>query len=118
MVVLVVISIIEVTVYSYLINPGQDVSVYDAHAQVSAPWVSGIFGFVIFFFVVRHWSMRKSEGVLRLTILFTLAYVTLDVIILFVYGVNWADFYATFIFANGVKFLGGLTAHYFYHRKI
>lgn len=33
MITLVVLSFIEVTVYSYLINPGQNESVYEAHAN-------------------------------------------------------------------------------------
>ena len=51
MIVLVILSFLEVAVYSYLINPGQEQSVYEAHANTSAPYISGIFGFIVFFFV-------------------------------------------------------------------
>lgn len=39
---LIIISFIEVALYSYFVNPGQEFSVYEAHAQISAPYVSGI----------------------------------------------------------------------------
>ncbi len=39
MITLVIISFLEVAVYSYLINPGQENSVYEAHAEFSAPFV-------------------------------------------------------------------------------
>ena len=48
MIILVGISFLEVAIYSYVINPGQDASVYDAHAMDSAPYISAIFGFIIF----------------------------------------------------------------------
>src|SRR5690606_11192517 len=61
MITLVVLSFIEVTVYSYLINPGQNESVYEAHANASAPYISAVFGFVIFFLVVRYWKKTIPE---------------------------------------------------------
>lgn len=48
-----IISFIEVAVYSYLINPGQAESVFKAHANSSAPYISGIFGFIVFFFYCK-----------------------------------------------------------------
>lgn len=54
MISLVVISIIEVAFYSYAVNPGQEAKVYETHANFSAPFISGIFGFIIFFFIARH----------------------------------------------------------------
>jgi hypothetical protein len=59
MITLVIISFLEVAVYSYLINPGQEQSVYEAHAEVSAPYISGIFGFTIFFLVARYWKKKE-----------------------------------------------------------
>jgi len=53
MITLVIISFLEVAVYSYLINPGHEQSVYEAHANNSAPYISGIFGFIVFFLVAR-----------------------------------------------------------------
>jgi hypothetical protein len=114
---LVLISFIEVAVYSYVINPGQEMSIYDEHANVSAPWISGIFGFIVFFLVVRYWAKKKYESLLKLSVLFVLAYITLDLIILIAFGVNWAEFHPIVLMANGAKLTGSLTAYYFYRPK-
>ncbi|MGZ5244468.1 MAG: hypothetical protein ACXWDO_09805 [Bacteroidia bacterium] len=106
MAVLVAISFIEVAIYAYLVNPGHDQAFYDAHAQVSAPYISGIFGFIVFFLVSRYWKKKGYENAFRLAMLFPLIYVLIDVVILFAAGVNWADFILIFIIANTAKFLG------------
>jgi hypothetical protein len=103
---LVVISILEVTLYSYVINPGHEVGVYDAHAEFSAPYISGIFGFVVFFLVARFWKKKHFENAFQLALLFPLTYVVLDIVILFVADVVWADFILIFVLADGAKFLG------------
>src|SRR5687767_13556225 len=106
MITLVIISFLEVAVYSYLINPGQEESVYEAHANVSAPYISGIFGFIIFFLVARHWKKKGYQNVSKLIFLFPLIYVLLDIIIITAAGVKWSDFFLIFLIANAAKFLG------------
>ncbi len=106
MITLVIISFLEVAVYSYLINPGQEQSVYEAHAGVSAPYISGIFGFIVFFLVARYWKKKEYPNVFRLVILYPLIYVLLDIIIITAAGVIWADFILIFAIANTAKFLG------------
>jgi len=119
-IVLVLISFIEVAVYSYLINPGQDISVYDAHAMESAPWISCIFGFLVFFLVVRYWGKKKYDDLLKLTVFFALTYITIDLIIMVIaisMGEDWTKIYPMFLVANGAKFFGGLAAYYIYKPK-
>ena len=106
MITLIILSILEVTLYSYVVNPGQDISVYDAHAQVTAPYVSGICGFIIFFLVARFWKKRGNENAFKLTLLFPATYVLLDILVLLIAGVEWSGFILTFILANGAKFYG------------
>ena len=106
MITLVLISFLEVAVYSYLINPGQVESVYEAHANASAPYISGIFGFIIFFLVARYWKKKEYPNVFKLVILFPLIYVLLDIIIITAAGVKWSDFILIFAIANTAKFLG------------
>lgn len=106
MITLVIISFLEVAVYSYLINPGQDQSVYEAHANISAPYISGIFGFIVFFLVTRHWKKKEYPNVLKLVILYPLIYVLLDIVIITAAGVKWSDFIIIFAIANTAKFLG------------
>jgi hypothetical protein len=108
MITLVIISILEVAIYSYIINPGQDDSVYGTHAGFSAPYISGIFGFIIFFLVARYWKKRGYENVSKLIFLFPLMYVLLDLTVILLAGAvdSWKDFGLVFILANGAKFLG------------
>ena len=113
MVVLMILSFIEVAIYSYLVNPGHDAAFYDAHAMASAPWISGIFGFIIFFFVVRYWA-RKNYDSLKLCLLFFLTYLIIDFIIVTAFAVSWKDYLLVFVIANGAKLLGGLAGHYSY----
>lgn len=106
MITLVIISFLEVAIYSYIINPGQDQSVYEAHANITAPYISGIFGFIIFFLVTRHWKKKEYPNVLRLAILYPLIYVLVDIVLITAAGVKWADFILIFALANTAKFLG------------
>ncbi len=107
MITLVIISILEVAFYSYVINPGHEVSVYDAHAKVSAPYISGIFGFIVFFLVARYWKKKEYQDLFKLVILFPLTYVLLDITVLLLAGLeDWSDFILIFILANAAKFLG------------
>ncbi|MET0946407.1 MAG: hypothetical protein ABWY22_13425 [Flavobacterium sp.] len=107
MIALVIISILEVTLYSYVINPGQAVSVYEEHAKFSAPFISGIFGLIIFFLIARHWKKKEYENGSRLIFFFPLTYVLLDLVIILLAGtVDWVNFILIFILANGAKFLG------------
>ncbi len=106
MITLVIISFLEVTVYSYVINPGQENSVYEAHAEVFAPFISGLFGFIIFFLVARHWKKKEYQNLLKLIFLFPFIYVLLDIVIITTAGVKWSDFILIFAIANAAKFLG------------
>lgn len=106
MITLVIISFLEVAIYSYIINPGQDQSVYEAHANITAPYISGIFGFIIFFLVTRHWKKKEYPNVMRLAILYPLIYVLVDIVVITAAGVKWADFILIFALANTAKFLG------------
>ena len=111
MVTLVLISFLEVAVYSYLINPGQDPLVYDAHANDSAPYISGIFGFIIFFLVARYWKRKGLDHVGKLAILYPLIYILLDILIITTAGVNWSDFIIIFLLANAAKSLGSFLGY-------
>jgi len=112
MITLIIISILEVTVYSYFINSRQDFSVYEAHAEISAPYVSGIFGFIIFFLVARYWKRKEFPNLLKLIFLFPLIYVLLDLTIIVIDGtVEWSSFILIFILANGAKFLGSFLGY-------
>lgn len=54
-----------VAVYSYVINPGQPLAVYQAHAQASGPWVSILAGLPLFYAVSR-WIARNRPTALTM----------------------------------------------------
>ena len=58
-----------VAVYSYLINPGQPMTTYEAHAQASGPWVSVLAGAPIFYAASR-WIARSRPTALALFSIF------------------------------------------------
>lgn len=112
MICLVLISFLEVAVYSYMINPGQDVSVYDAHAELTAPYISGVFGFLVFFLVVRYWKKKGYQNVFKLMLLFPTVYVLMDILVLLLAGFDqWSDYFLIIILANGAKFLGSFLGY-------
>ena len=112
MITLVIISILEVTFYSYVVNSGHEASVYETHAKFSAPFISGIFGFIVFFLVARYWKKKEYKDLFKLVILFPLTYVLLDLLILLLAGtVQWSDFIFIFTLANGAKFLGSYSGY-------
>ncbi len=113
MIVLVALSFAEVAVYSYLIYPAQAQSVYEAHANLSAPYISGIFGFIIFFLVARYWARKEYPNAFKLAILFPITYIVLDSIIITAAGVKWSDFILIFAIANTAKFLGSYLGYKF-----
>ncbi|MFN5549794.1 MAG: hypothetical protein ACK5BJ_11655, partial [Bacteroidota bacterium] len=86
-------------------------SVYEAHANTSAPYISGIFGFIVFFLVARYWKKKGYPDVFKLIVLFPLIYLVLDVIIITAAGVNWTDFFLIFAIANSSKFLGSFLGY-------
>ena len=107
MMILVIISVLEVTAYSYVVSPGQDVSFYNAHAELSAPYISGIFGFIVFFLITRYWTKKGYADVARLAVLFPLTYVLLDISVISLSAFDqWPSFIWIFVIANAAKFLG------------
>jgi hypothetical protein len=54
-----------VAIYSYVIDPGEPVATYQAHAQVSGPWVSILAGAPIFYAASR-WIARSLATALAL----------------------------------------------------
>ncbi len=113
-IILIILSILEVAVYSYLIEPGHDEAYYQEHAQVSAPWVSGIFGFVLTFLFVKLFIDRNRHRHLLFAIGLPLVYVALDVLILLPFGIDWNAHLPVLLMANGAKLAGALLAFYLY----
>ena len=62
-------TFVWVAIYSYVINPGQPVATYQAHAQVAGPWVSILAGAPIFYAASR-WIARTRPTALALFAIF------------------------------------------------
>ncbi len=61
----IVAAFVWVAFYSYVLNPGQSMAVYEQHAQSSGPWVSIIAGFPIFYLASR-WIAKSVPTALAL----------------------------------------------------
>lgn len=106
---------IEVAIYSIFINPGKNKIIYEQHATQSLPWIAGIIGFFLFFFIVKYWAKRQTSNLGILTLLFFLIYISLDfIIVLIAFPASVKISPLTFVLANGAKLLGSITSYYCY----
>ena len=112
MAILVVCSFIEVAIYSYLINPGKNEAFYEAHSMASAPYISAILGFLLFFTTVRIWKKKDYSNVKTLAFLFPAVYFLIDLGLMIGFSVNWAEIWLIFILSNLAKFLGSMLGVY------
>ena len=63
-VLLVAAAFLWVAIYSHLIAPGQEVSVYRQYAQAASPWVSVIVGVPLFYLLGRWLKSRRAAALL------------------------------------------------------
>jgi hypothetical protein len=111
-IILIAISIVEVAVYSYLVAPDKDEAFYEAHAQVSGPWVSGICGSVLIFLFVRNFIKKNNHRHLTYTIALPSAYMALDILMLLPFNINWAEHLPVFLMANGPKIAASFIGYF------
>ncbi|RYY26933.1 MAG: hypothetical protein EOO04_10145 [Chitinophagaceae bacterium] len=110
-VVLIICSVIEVTIYSYLINPGHEQSYYQRHAELSGPWVSGVLGSLFVFLIVRRYLLRHEDRRLDFTLALPLLYIIMDVIILLPFQINWKEHLPVLLAANGAKLAASILTY-------
>lgn len=106
-VILIVISILEVFIYS-LIRPSESESFYEKHAELTAPYVSLIFGFFIFFFVLRMFARNRFGQRFNITLAIVAIYTITDFVIVQWAGVNWKEHLLIFTLSAVFKAFGGL----------
>jgi hypothetical protein len=63
-------SFVWVAIYSYVVNPGQPIEVYQQYAQSSAPWVSILAGLPIFFAAARWVARNRPSAIAMWAIVF------------------------------------------------
>ena len=115
-VVLILLSIIEVAIYSYIISPGKDQAFYNAHATVTAPWISAIFGSLLMFFLVRRFIKRFSQQRLTYAIWLPAIYIAIDLIFFLASGYEVKDFGYQFVLAAVPKVVAVVVAYFMYSR--
>lgn len=116
-VILITLSIAEVFVYSIVFNPGQDHKTYEAHAQVSAPYVSILFGIPVFYLITR--MLFSKNGDKKSEVLYGLPaiYIMLDIAMLIPYQIDWMGHLWVFALSFGTKFLGTYAGVRFYKTR-
>jgi len=108
------IHILYMVAYSYVINPGQDVPHYQAHARMSAPYSSIVVGMPLMFLVCR-WVGGRFAARFRLTaaLLIWLVYLLIDVTVLVFAGEIFRLallFIISFVTKFAAAYLGGVAA--------
>ncbi len=113
-IILIALTILEVAIYSYLIAPNKDEGFYKAHAQISGPWVSGIFGSLIIFLLVRNFIKKNNDRHLTYTIALPLTYIAMDILMLLPFKINWREYLPILLMANGVKIAASFLSYFIY----
>ena len=116
-IILILISILEVTIYSYLIVPGKEKEFYEAHAAVAGPWVSAIFGSLLMFFAVKRFLKRFSQQQLTYAIWLPVIYIEIDLILIFAAGYELKDFLYQSVLATVPKIFAVTLAYFLYRNK-
>lgn len=104
-IILIALSILEVVIFSALIEPGQQPTYYEEHAQLTAPYISIIFGIILFFFISRllvkkRYNQRKLIGLILPAI-----YIVMDLVILLLSDTDWGQQHLIFMISFITKIL-------------
>jgi hypothetical protein len=110
-IILIALSILETAIYSYLINPGQPLEVYQRHANESGPWISTIFGFTLIYFFVYKLNKGKTVNPFIIGIVLPLAYVVTDMVLLVAMGFD-SSMLPVQLGYSSVKIAAGVIAAY------
>lgn len=116
-VVLVLMSIVEVAIYSYLINPGHEKEFYSKHAEQSGPWISAIFGTLLIFFLVKRFIRRFSHQHLPYALALPIIYTISDSLFFIASGAGTQVFTFQFIMSHAIKIGAGLLAYSVYSKN-
>ena len=96
-IILIVLSILEVVAYSTIINPGHEQSFYEQHAQTTAPYISIIFGIILFFFISRLLVKKRYDNRQVIALALPITYIIIDIVIMQLSDTDWGQQYFIFI---------------------
>lgn len=114
---LIAISILAGLLYSTFVNPGKDAAYYKSHAEITGPWISGIFGSVLAFVIVKRYIMRNANRYLAFAILFPVIYYITDIMLLSFFPVKWSEILPVLLLSNGAKLAAALLSYYLFGRQ-
>lgn len=106
-IILIILTIIEVFIYS-IINPNHEDSFYRDHVEVSGPYISIFFGFILFYFVTRLLSKKFIRNKILIALSLPIIYTIMDFLMVHFSGVYWQEHFIIFIISFIVKTLGSL----------
>ncbi len=102
-----------VAIYSYLIAPGQPIAAYQAHAQVSGPWVSLVLGIPVFFGLARWLARHRPAAARASAIALGVGYLVVDLAILLAAAqgaIPWGMVAANYVVKLTAAWVGATTA--------
>jgi len=114
---LILLTILEVAIYSYLIDPGHPQEFYEKHANESGPWISAVFGSLFMFILVKRYLKRFATQQLTYTIGLPTAYLIIDLVILFAAGYKLSDFVSEYLISSAPKIAAVTVAYMLYRHK-
>jgi hypothetical protein len=114
---LIFLSILEVVIYSYLVDPGHEEEYYSRHATRSGPWISMVFGSVFIFLIVRRYMKRYSHRQLTYALGLPAVYTVIDFLIILAVGADLKDGVTLLITAMLVKFSAAYLAYFVYSNR-
>ena len=109
-IILILSTVLEVFIYSTFINPGQDVSHYESHAQDSGPYIGIILGFIVIAIIAIRMLNRNQGHRALIAYGLPIAYIIVDLIILILSGIFFGDHPTVFAISYLTKMAAGQIA--------
>lgn len=104
---LIAITIVEVSVFSVFIKPNRSEQFYQEHAKTIAPFIAIIFGFVLILLVAKRLYRKIENSNKWIGVLLAFAYIISDIIVLQISSVDWSVHYPVFLISFLTKLLAG-----------
>jgi hypothetical protein len=114
---LIFLSIIEVVIYSYLVDPGHEEVYYSRHATRSGPWISMVFGSVFMFLIVRRYLKRYSHRNVAYALGLPVLYTVIDLLIVIAAGADLKNGATVLFTGTLVKFSAAFLAYFVYSNR-
>lgn len=111
-IILIALSILEVFIYS-LSNPNHDDNFYTEHAELTGPYISIFFGFILFYLVARFLSIKFDSRKIIIALALPIIYTIMDFLMVHYSGVNWNEHITIFIISALVKSLGSILGTFY-----